>query len=209
MTKKSILEAVAGNTGTGIATTLIASISGTPLGALLPVLTSTLASERHKKRIEEAIDELSLELETMKDKIHVMTDAQYKIVNETILTIFQTSDDEKISFLKKVVGNAILYDVASQHEASLISRLIRDLSAAEVLFIIKNGTFERISLGNVAPFDNRSLKVSPESECALVVNGLISLGLLISAEPSGNDNILLKFAPIIPKLLIFIKSESK
>jgi len=205
--KSSFLESVAGSKSTAIATTLIAAFSGTPLAALLPVLTGALANDRHKKRIEKAIEEISVELERLKDKIHVMSDSQYKIVNETILTIFQTTEDEKIEYLRNVVRNVVSTKVASHHEAALISRLIRDLSAEEVSFIINNGKFERISLGDSKPFDQRSLKVSLDSNEALVVNGLISLGLLIPAEPSGNENILLRFAPIIPKLLALLRNQ--
>jgi hypothetical protein len=203
----TLLEKTTGSPITVIATTLIAAFSGTPLTALLPVLAGTLANGRHSRRIEKSIQDISEDLERLKDDVHIMSDSQFKIINEVILTIFQTTEDEKIEYLRNVISNTVSSETQSPHEASLISRLLRDLSSAEVMFIVNNAQYERVSFGNNKPFDNRSLKVAPESTEGLVVNGLVSLGLLIPAEPSGNENILLRFAPVIPKLKFLLNVQ--
>lgn len=202
--KKSLLETISGSPVTTIAATWLAAFTGTPVAALLPALTGTLANGRHSKRIEKSIRDISEDLERLKSDVQVMSDSQFKIVNEMILTVFQTTEDAKIAYLRNVILNTISNDDQTPHEATLISRLLRDLSAQEIMFIRDNGEYERISYGNNRPYDNRSLKVSPESTEGLVVNGLISLGLLIPSEPSGNENILLRFAPVIPKLILLL-----
>lgn len=202
--KKSPLETIAGSPATTIATTLLAAFTGTPIAALLPALTGILANERHSKRIRKNIRDISEDLERLKSDVQVMSDSQFKIVNEVILTIFQTTEDAKIAYLRNAILNTVSNDDQTPHEATLISRLLRDLSAQEIKFIVDNGEYERVSYGNNRPYDHRSLKVSPESTDGLVVNGLISLGLLIPSESSGNENILLRFAPVIPKILLLL-----
>jgi hypothetical protein len=72
--KETALEKVAGSKATSAAVTLLAAQVGTPLAALLPVLTSALASERQKKRVEKAIQVLESDLEERKAKLKLITD---------------------------------------------------------------------------------------------------------------------------------------
>ena len=85
MDKESKVKKAAGSLPTTIGATLLAAFSGTPLAALLPVLTSALASGRHKKRVEKAIVDIESDLERQKEKLIDLTDSQYKVVNESIL----------------------------------------------------------------------------------------------------------------------------
>ena len=193
------LEKVTGNLGTEIAATLIAAFSGTPIAALLPVLTNTLAAGRHKKRVENAIEQISSDLQKLEDRLEHISDQQYKLINEAILAIFQTTEEKKIEYLRNVVRNSIGLDI-SDHEASLISRIIRDMSASEAAFLIETGSYERISFGESKAFDDRSYEVAPASKEGLVVNGLINLGLLTPGEPTNTMSVLLKIAPIAKKI---------
>ncbi len=47
--KEGALEKASGNIGTSVAATLLAICSINPIAALLPILTTSLASKRHKK----------------------------------------------------------------------------------------------------------------------------------------------------------------
>ena len=89
------LETVFGSKGTTIAATLLAAFSGNPVASLLPVLTNALASDRHKKRVENAVKEINIILEKHPEKLKNITDAQCKLINETVLTLFQTIEQEK------------------------------------------------------------------------------------------------------------------
>ena len=207
MEEQNKLEKMAGNLGTGIAATLIAAFSGTPVAALLPMLTNTLASGRHKKRVENAIKQISSDLKMLEDKMEKIGDQQYKLINDAILTVFQTTEDQKIEYLRNVVKNSIALGSITDHEASLISRIIRDMSASEAAFLVEKTSYERISFGESKAFDDRSYEVNPTSKEGLVVNGLINLGILTPGEPTNTMSVLLKFAPITDKVIELLASK--
>ncbi len=207
MDKESELEKASGSLPVSIGGTLLAAFSGTPLTALLPVLTSALASSRHKQRVKKAIEEISSDLEQQKEKLKDLTDGQYKVVNESILAIFHTIEKEKLKYLRNVVKNTV-DDISIQNqEAVLISRLVRDLSAAEVKFLIDNRHTARFMLSENRPSDSEALHILPDSDLGLVASGLVSLGLLVSAEPTWDDTGRLRFAPIVNKLVSLLNGS--
>ena len=104
--KPSALEKVTGNTGTEMAATLLAAFSGNPVAALLPVLTNALASGRHKQRVEKAVNEIGAVLDEHSDLLRNITDQQYKLINETVLSIFNTVDSDKLEYLKRVTKHS-------------------------------------------------------------------------------------------------------
>lgn len=188
--EKTNLEAISGSLPSEIGATLIAAFSGTPVAALLPVLMNTLASGRHKERVERAIADMSAELERQKDILVNITDAQYKLVNETILATLQATDEDKLQYLRNVLSNAVHADEIEPQEADFLSRVIRDMSAKEATFLVNNFHYDRIQL-NETTAGASEVKVflaNPSSEDGMVVTGLISLGLLIPAEPTWDNS---------------------
>ena len=120
--RPSSLEIVMGNTGTDIAATLLAAFSGNPVAALLPVLTNALASGRHKERVEKTISEIESVLEEHSEQLIYINDQQYKLINETILAVFQAVDQSKIEYLKRVIRNTLNDGEIQSQERITISR---------------------------------------------------------------------------------------
>lgn len=202
----SAIEKVSGHTVTETALTLVGALSGSPLAALLPVLSNSLASTRQGQRVEEALCQIDATLKEHSEALRNLSDSQYKLVNEAILALLNTTSPEKIQYLRRAVRNCLaLTDVLPQ-EAVALSRIIRDISADEASFIIKNFHFERVQLWPLNPDDDKSkvLAVSPESPDGLVISGLISLGLLSGAGPIVNDLGRYTFSPIVAKLLALL-----
>ena len=208
--KPSALEKVAGNTGTEIAATLLAAFSGNPVASLLPVLTNALASGRHKQRVEKAINEIGAVLEEHSDLLRNITDQQYKLINETVLSIFNTVDSDKLEYLKRVIRNTLDNNNIKSQEAELMSRVIRDMSAEEFRFLIENYSYNRIQLSKMEVADDKKevLRVDPESREGLIVSGLISLGLLLPAEPTWDDSGLHRFSNVVAKLIALLREEN-
>jgi len=100
MEKESALEKLSGSVITTSATVLLAAFTGTPLAALLPVLTNTLASNRHEQRVEQAIEDIYQIIKAHDVQLAQLTDSQYKLINEAILITLQTTEDEKLKYLK-------------------------------------------------------------------------------------------------------------
>jgi hypothetical protein len=205
MEEESNLEKIVGSLPTAVAGTLLAVFSSTPIAALLPVLNSSLASRRQKERVENALCVISSDLDKIKDKLIELSDPQYKLINETILAIFHTIEENKLSFLRNVVTNTVNVDVFGDQEAALLSRLVRDLSADEAKFLIDYQSTSRFMLSENRPSDNDALHIVPESDLGLIASGLVSLGLLVSAEPTWDDTGRRRFSPIVEKLVSLIE----
>jgi hypothetical protein len=200
------LEKVAGNLGTGLAATLLAAFSASPVVAVLPVLTNALASGRHRRRVEKAIDDISKVLSQHELKLRNLTDSQYKLVNETVLALFSTVEKEKLEYLRRVAINALDASEIKPQETAVLSRLIRDLSADEVRFLLEHGTVERVQFSKTAPGEIGPHHIDPDSPDGLVVSGLMSLGILIQAEPTWDDSGLLRYAPIVANLTQLLRA---
>ena len=99
----TLLEKITGSLPVQGSLAVVAALSGGPLAALLPVLATTLASQRQAKRIEAAISQIQDALRGQEEYLEQMSDAQYKLINEAVLTILHTTDDNKIALLKVVV----------------------------------------------------------------------------------------------------------
>jgi hypothetical protein len=168
------LEKVAGNTCTEIAATLLAGFSVNPFAALLPVLTNALASGRHKSRVEKSINEISAVLDEHSDLLRNITDQQYKLINETVLSIFNTVDTYKFKYLKRVVRNTLYDKNIKSQEAVLLSRVILDMSAEELRFLVENYSYKRIQLSKMKVVDDTKevLQVDPESRDGLIVTAI-------------------------------------
>lgn len=204
--EKMKLEAVAGSLLTETASTLIAVLSGTPISALLPVLSNSLASGRHKQRVENAINDMSTELEKLKTALVNISDAQYKLINETILATFQATDEAKLVYLRNVLSNAVRSDKIVPQEADFLSRVIRDMSAKEATFLVNNCHYSRIQLNETTadPSKVEVLLVDPASEDGMVVTGLISLGLLIPAEPTWDNSGFHRYSSVVKPLVALL-----
>lgn len=204
--KKTALEAITGSLPTEIGTTLLAAFCGTPVAALLPILTSTLANTRHRERVERTLVAMSEELERQKEALVNITDAQYKLINEAILATLQATDENKLQYLRNVLSNAVRNDDTSPQEADFLSRVIRDLSANEAKFLVENGRYTNVTFGAdaIGSMTGQLLEVDPSSEDALIVTGLVSLGLLIMGDTRWGVSGHLQWSPAAKQLLALL-----
>lgn len=204
------LEKVPGNVITQSALTALATMAGGPLAALLPILASSLAAERQKTRVQDTLAEIDKVLQAHEHQIRHLSDEQYKIVNEAILACLQTSHSEKLRYLRAAVRNAISIGDLQPHEATLLGRVLRDISADEAKFLLRTFNHEGILLfkaeGQTA--EDKILKIDPASEDALVVSGLVSLGLLVGGQSTYGGPNVLNFTKLVGKLIALLKEPN-
>jgi flagellar hook-associated protein FlgK len=199
------LERVAGSRTAEGALTAIGALAGGPLAALLPVLGKSLAAERQKLRVEAALAEIDKVLNEHSEALNSLSDAQYKLVNEAVLALLHTTAEEKIAFLKSVVRNAISVNSVNGQEAVVLSRIIRDISADEATFLCASFAFDRIQVTSAdAKHEMKVLNVRPGTPDALVVTGLVSLGILEAAEPTWDEGGLLRYSTVTAKLIALL-----
>lgn len=199
------LEKIAGHPLTEATMTAIATLSGTPLAAVLPILSNTLASARHTARVEAALTEVNMMLTEHSEALHNLSDSQYKLINETVLALLHTTHVEKIEYLKKAIRNSLTQDAIEPQETVVLSRILRDISAEEADFLVSNFQYRRVWVGITDRNEEGLLVVAPNTADELVVNGLLTLGLLTSIEATAGAGNRMGFSSIVAKLLVLLK----
>lgn len=203
------LERVSGHTATEAALTYVGALTGNPLAALLPVLTKSLASQRQQERIEKALTQINTTLNGHSEALRNLSDTQYKLINESILALLHTTDTEKIKYLQRAVQNSLSVDELLPQESVVLSRIVRDISAQEADFLVRNFHYDRVQLSSTnVEHKAKVLIVAPDSPEGLVITGLVSLGLLSTGEPTYDDSDLLRFSPIVAKLLVLLRDPN-
>ena len=206
MQNKTTLEKVAGSTVTESALTYIAALLEMALGAPLPVLSNALAKGRHEKRLQAAFKQINELLQDQANKIKTLSDGQYKLINETALAFWQTADPKKLRYLKNAIKNTINTDKKVIDDGVFLSRAIRDISAAEADFLIRNFKYKQIEIGNSSSeMPDHVLKVISNSTDELICSGLISLGLIVPSGPTFDDQGLWRFSGLVGKLIVLLQ----
>lgn len=197
------LERVAGSRATEVALTSAAAAVGGVLAPLVPVLTKSLAASRQQQRIDAALQDISGILQAHERAIEQLSDPQYKLINEIVLAVLHTTENDKLTYLKRSLKIALYATDLKAHEAIVLSRMVRDISAAEAAFLLKAFTRARVLVveegeAEVAPNDLRVLRTSPEGLCA---SGLFSLGILMPTNDLYGGGTAFSFSSITAKLI--------
>jgi len=174
------LERIAGSLPVELGATIIASLAGGPAAALLPVLTNTLASGRHQARVKDALDSLEQELQKVRGDVDKITDAQYKFISETTLSILHSPDDQKVEYLKSAIVGALDVPDISMHDAVLSSRIVRDMSVSELKFVLDY--IGSIICTDSDPQESEVQVDTKEGNFGSIISGLQSLGLLTTVQ---------------------------
>jgi len=200
---KTALEVLFGSLITEAAGTVLAM--HTPLAALLPVLTNSFAAHRFEKRIEATLVEINAELQTLRDKVDKFSDAQFRLTVGIVKTIVETIDDEKLRLLKAAVLNVARSDHLESFEAQLFTRILRDISAAEIAFLAKHRNVSWFSFASPRDADS-TFYINSATLDGTLARGLINLGLLVRAPSEGlmSDAGGYSVAPFAVKLLELI-----
>jgi formiminotetrahydrofolate cyclodeaminase len=203
--KASMLEKISGNLVTDGALTAIGSLASFPLAPLLPVLSNSLANQRHKQRVENTLNEINETLKKHSEELKDLTDSQFKIINEVVLAILHTTEDKKIKYLKAAVRSNAKSEKVPISYASQVSRILRDISADELKFLIDNSNRSRIVFDD-DPMNDNELSVPKNSDQGALVSGLISMGLIVPATSTWDDVGRYVFSPIVAKVLDAIRT---
>lgn len=202
----TIVEKIAGNVAIESTLTVMGSLMGGPLAPLLPVLAKSLASERQRHRIEGALVEISSVLEAHDQVLQNLTDPQYKLINEAILATLHTTSNEKLIYLRSAIRNGLEMPDIQPEESVVLSRVIRDISAEEADFLVQNFSHQRIQFGVTSGSPPVGVFVVSEGgRNELIVTGLISLGLLIPAGPTMDDQGVMRFSSSVAKLIALFR----
>lgn len=201
------VERLSGSLPVELGLTAVGAISGGVLAPLLPILAKSLAAERQRRRVEAAFSDIALVLERHEAAIVNLSDEQYKLINETVLTLLQTTQKEKLKYLRAVIENTLTEQQMLPEEATVLSRIVRDISSEEIAFLLRTFQYDGLALTDSpqpAKLEYRYLHVPPSSPEALNVSGFISLGIVAGGKYTW-DTPLLRFTRIAAKLIALLQ----
>lgn len=207
MEEESALEKLTGSVITKAGLAAAAASVGTPLAALLPVLSETLAAGRHRKRVENELRRLDLILKTHRHRLDNLTDPQYKLINEIVLAILQNTEDEKADYLSRAIENGLSFDELNHTISSQVTRALRDMTAGELAFVMENSGYT-IMLGPFTGDIEQGIKIiDRNSEEMIYVTGLMGLGALNPTGSTMDDGGKYVFANFCSPLKDLIKEK--
>ena len=220
--KPTTAEKVMGNLPASLAVTALAAalpyvqseagIVAVAAASLLPPLFNSVPDQRYKMRQDEWRNNVSQDLEKLPSQIASLTDDQYHLMNEIVGVASQTINTTKLEYLRNAVRNTVfMQDLASQ-EASLLGRIIRDISAHEADFVLKNFGYKYVFVGSNASSALNSFNVEENSDDSLVVRGLAGLGLLIAVDDgnqagSFGQGTFFTFSKMAGKLIVLLRQS--
>lgn len=220
--KPTTAENVMGNLPANLAVTALAAvlpyvqseagIAAVAAASLLPPLFNSIPDQRYKVRQDEWRHNVSQDLEKLLSQIAALTDEQYHLMNEIVGIASQTINATKLEYLRSAVRNtACMKDLASQ-EASLLGRLIRDISAHEADFVLQHFGYDYVFVGSNASDWLNSFNIEENSDDSLVVRGLAGLGILVAVD-DGNQmgffgqGTFFKFSKMAGKLIVLLRTS--
>lgn len=206
MIEPSPLEKTTGSLPGKVAANTIAVLGSTitPLAAFVPFLVDALASGRQTQRLERMFSELNTLIAQHSEKLRELSDDQYKVVNEAISAAFYTIEEAKLDLLKRAAANAVADADAVSQVSDALSRVVRDISAAEPSFVVRNFAYELFVVSHAPMEIERTLPIKSGSTDEIILSGLINLGLLYSKLPRL-DIMAFEWSPLVVKLIRLLK----
>lgn len=211
------LEKVAGNpltevgltAATAAAGAAVATMAATTLLPLIPVLANTLAAGRHERRMRQNLLAMEQVLIQHRAELERLSDEKYAFINEVVLAAMGSTNDTKLAYLRNAVQNVLSLPELPPQEAVVLGRVVRDMSADEARFLMDHHGVQRISIGVAdltSTLDHHC--VDPDSNEALCVYGLLSLGVLTPGEATYDTMGMLGFSKLVPKLVALLSSPA-
>lgn len=138
-----------------------------------------------------------------------LSDEKYAFINEVVLAAMGSTNDTKLAYLRNAVQNVLSLPELPPQEAVVLGRVVRDMSADEARFLMDHHGVQRISIGVAdltSTLDHHC--VDPDSNEALCVYGLLSLGVLTPGEATYDTMGMLGFSKLVPKLVALLSSPA-
>ena len=201
----SPLSEVALTAATAAASAALATMAASTLLPLIPVLAKTFAAGRQERRMNQNLQAMEQVLIQHGAELERLSDEQYALINEVVLAAMGSTNDTKLAYLRNAVQNVLSLPELRPQEVVVLGRVVRDMSADEARFLMDHQGVERISIGlSDATSTPDHHNVDPDSDEALCVYGLLSLGVLTPGEAMYDTMGLLGFSRLAPKLVALL-----
>jgi hypothetical protein len=209
--KPTAVEKIAGSPVTESALTVVAAMAGGAVAPLLPVLAKSLAAKRQQDRVDAALADISSDLAAVEAQLRTLTDDQYKLINEAVLAVFHTTQEEKLQYLRHAVRNAVSQPSLSEGDSIALGRIVRDLSAQEVAFLLRAFPYSGVQVlppESNSKAEDEMLVVHRDTPEQLHVSGLLSLGVLMPGESSWSGLGVYRWSRYAGKLVALLRGDA-
>lgn len=184
----------------------LTAVAGALAGAFSAVMAGA-AGIQIKQDQEAALAQLKSDLEHHKNKLEGMSAEQIGLVINTVSMMTQEVNREKLSILREITLGAVSEREISEHTATMVRRLAREISVAQFKLLEQTWRLdERINVDplNPTPEDGVLRRHLPrtEDEYEIVVS-LAQLGLLRSIPTAAEQYEVSKLGE---RLLVLIQS---
>ncbi len=200
-------EKLGGGLPAQAAFTLVAAGAGGMLSPLLAPLANCLAAKRFQERVDRMLQELQKDIESIGVDLQNLSDGQFQVVNGLVAAAMQTVQEEKFEYLRMAMRNA-LADSIPADEGLLLTRILRDITAGEIAFLVRSFKYDTLALfentKDEKP-DEGACYIDPKSSEASLLGGLYALGVVYPGEQTFGFT-KLHFAPHAAKLIALLKT---
>lgn len=197
----------------------VGGAEGGALAAILTLLVNIPAGKKVNKHIESELSKIHKILYKQRVELEKINESQYKIIKESLNSIIRTEESEKLEHLRNIICNTVSYNDFCKYDSILLSRIIRDISAEEVTFLLESNSYKSIAVYSwyeeskqeetenlkKKMIEENCLLIYPDSVEELIVSGLVSLGILVAAEVSLGLH-RYKFSKTTMKLTYLLKT---
>ena len=210
MSEKSMLEKVTGSlpASAGASALAVVGATFTPWAAFAPFLLQTLASRKQSERVEQMFAGLTAEVERLRIEVRDISDDQYKLAGECVVSAFSTVEVAKLEYIRIGVMNALTEPSISRGTADALGRLVRDISTAEAAFLVENFRFTGVTIDAEHSSQDGRLFVKPNTQEEILVGGLIRLGVLY-ARFTNWDSMMYEWSPLTAKFIALITQHDR
>lgn len=102
----------------------------------ISALMSSHYADKHRERIQKILKQISDKLIEIDNKVE--SENQHKFIIEVVKEVLNTTDNEKLEFLREAVDSAIKGNTIKEtKKLDVICRLIRDITPDEAKFLVK------------------------------------------------------------------------
>lgn len=199
--KPGLAEDFVSSPASAIGVTALAAgfAAATPIAIFLPSLAGCWVGVKQQARMKEFIQTVSLCLNEHSDMLNQISETQYQMISEAVVSALHTLDKKKLDMLRYWIANSFHVDVEPEQSA-FIARAIRDISPEEAEFLSRLD--HKPIITSVHDRDDAKYNfVDPESKDYLSMVGLVSLGLLRDQSGFGSITVRTSYADVVCRLI--------
>lgn len=106
--------------------------------AMLPDLIKSIPAQRHADRVDAALKDLQGQIHRLNVQVDSWSDDQFEFITNTLNSMLSAVNPQKLEILKRIALNASQNNELVSDSGAFLSRIIRDITAPEIIYLVRN-----------------------------------------------------------------------